>query len=152
MTIPSQFPVLHLDKEIANEIIPNVLKLSGSPYDNVDQYLSLLHSSFISHLPSKFLEEVSFNPLLFFSNIYLFQVRKFREEPDAPGAMVVRGLPIDHFLPPTPLDGDRSKEKTTFVSEASLLALSLLFGEVFGISQVSYFPWVITSYSYLLAR
>jgi len=44
--------------------------------------------------------------------------------------MVVRGLPLDDDLGPTPADGGRS-QKTTFVSEAVLGSIAQLFGDIY---------------------
>jgi L-asparagine oxygenase len=54
----------------------------------------------------------------------------FRTDPDAPGAMVVRGLPVDDNLGPTPPDGGHS-DKTTFVTEAVLGAVAQFFGDLY---------------------
>ena len=52
----------------------------------------------------------------------------FRTYAKAPGAMIMRGLPIDVPLPPTPSDGGRAN-KTTFVTEAMLGMIAHIFGE-----------------------
>lgn len=54
----------------------------------------------------------------------------FRTHPQAPGALVVHGLPIDRDLAPTPSDGRRSS-KERFVSEAMLGAIGSFFGDLF---------------------
>src|SRR5689334_4468804 len=46
----------------------------------------------------------------------------FRTHPQAPGALVIKGLPIDPDLCPTPRDGGRAP-KAHFVSEAMLGAI-----------------------------
>jgi len=121
MSVPSHVATfIQLEPDVANKIEKSVSQIRGSPYEDVEAYLSSLHSSFVSHLPGNILHEI----------------RVFREDPAAPGALILKGLPLDPSLSPTPSDGDRSKEKSTFISEASLLGLSLLFGEVYGLKQV----------------
>jgi len=111
---------IQLPAEVAKRIEEEVGKLEGSPYENADSYIPLLHRAFVAQLPVD----------------VLLQIRTFKEDPKAPGALLFRGLPVDHPLPATPLDGGRSKEKKTFTSEAALLGASLLFGEVYGLKQV----------------
>jgi L-asparagine oxygenase len=53
-------------------------------------------------------------------------------DPRSYGALVLGNLPIDDPLPATPLDGRASRDKQTFVSEACLLAVSLLLGQPLG--------------------
>ena len=49
---------------------------------------------------------------------------------DAPCAFLVRNMPTDPELPPTPADGRAPPAKRTFVSEAGLVGLTLLKGGV----------------------
>ena len=56
----------------------------------------------------------------------------FGRHADTPGVLLVRNLPLDPVLPPTPVDGGPSREKTTFVAEGVLLGLSQLLGEPVG--------------------
>src|SRR4051794_40746598 len=60
----------------------------------------------------------------------LLSLTLFRTDPDAPGAMVVRGLPVDDDLGPTPSDGGRS-DKATFVTEAVVGNIAQLFGDLY---------------------
>lgn len=60
----------------------------------------------------------------------LLSLTVFRTDPDAPGAMVVRGLPVDGDLGPTPADGGRSG-KATFVTEAIIGSIAQLFGDLY---------------------
>lgn len=59
-------------------------------------------------------------------------IRDFGRYPDAPATMLVRNLPVDPSLPATPTDGKPSRDKTTFVSEGVLMALTQLIGEPAG--------------------
>lgn len=59
-------------------------------------------------------------------------IRDFGRYPDAPGAMLVRNLPVDPTLPATPADGRPSPEKSTFVSDCVALGLAQLIGEPVG--------------------
>lgn len=77
------------------------------------------------------------SPLLFkaFAQLptaQLEQLLDFGRHPDMPGVGLVRNLPVDPELPPTPADGGPSDEKATSVSEGNLLGLSLLLGEPTG--------------------
>ncbi|MET0233501.1 MAG: TauD/TfdA family dioxygenase [Kibdelosporangium sp.] len=56
----------------------------------------------------------------------------FGRHVDTPGVALVTGLPVDPELPDTPVDGEPSPAKKTFVSEAVLLGLSQLLGEPVG--------------------
>ncbi|HLJ98298.1 MAG TPA: TauD/TfdA family dioxygenase [Streptosporangiaceae bacterium] len=70
-----------------------------------------------------------------FSRLPCAQLQKlldFGRHADTPGVMLVRNLPTDPELPPTPVDGGPSLEKKTFVAEAVLLGLSQLLGEPVG--------------------
>ncbi len=60
----------------------------------------------------------------------LLALTRFRTDADALGSMIVRGLPIDDPLAPTPADGGRSN-KTTFVSEGVLGGIAQLFGDLY---------------------
>lgn len=59
-------------------------------------------------------------------------IRDFATHNDAPGTVLVRGLPIDRWLPPTPADGRPSPDKSSSVSERVLLGLAQLIGEPVG--------------------
>ena len=54
----------------------------------------------------------------------------FRTQAEAPGAMLIKGLPLDFDLAPTPADGGRS-DKGTFVSEAVLGTIAHFFGDLY---------------------
>lgn len=58
-------------------------------------------------------------------------IRRFKCDATAPGALLVTGAPIDRFLPTTPLDGQPSRDKQTFVSEHVLLWIAQELGEPF---------------------
>ncbi|MFD2172209.1 TauD/TfdA family dioxygenase [Tumebacillus lipolyticus] len=59
----------------------------------------------------------------------------FRRYPNRFGALLLRGLPVDLKLPPTPQDGNPSSEKTSFVSEYLLMISMLFLGEPIGYSE-----------------
>src|SRR4029077_3337652 len=54
---------------------------------------------------------------------------QFRKHSNDDGMLLLRNLPIDHNLPPTPSGGDTSLEKTSYISEYVLLAIMLHLGE-----------------------
>jgi L-asparagine oxygenase len=86
-----------------------------SPYEDLEGFLTTISPAFAS-LPPRLRE----------------RLRAFRNDPRAQGAMVLRNLPIDDELPPTPLDGRPSRDKTTFVSEACVLGICQILGEPMG--------------------
>lgn len=57
---------------------------------------------------------------------------RYGSDPRPYGGLVLTNLPIDDALPPTPRDGRACRDKQTFVSEACLLAVSLLLGQPLG--------------------
>ncbi|KAL7551719.1 hypothetical protein ACHAWF_014903 [Thalassiosira exigua] len=70
---------------------------------------------------------------------------------DGPSAILLRNLPRDPYVPPTPTDGSTSLRKTTAVAEGVLLA----FGELAGTSVAGYKsetqysnPWVHEGFPY----
>ncbi|MFF7209854.1 TauD/TfdA family dioxygenase [Streptomyces sp. NPDC008238] len=63
----------------------------------------------------------------------LQRVLDFGRHVDTPGVALVRNLPVDRELPPTPVDGGPSRAKRGFVAEGVLLGLSGLLGEPVGV-------------------
>jgi L-asparagine oxygenase len=53
----------------------------------------------------------------------------FKRKPNETGTLLLRNLPTDPILPNTPNDGFPAKEKTSFVSEYSLLVMMLFLGD-----------------------
>jgi L-asparagine oxygenase len=95
--------------------IGNELQSFPNPGDDIDRSLARLHVTF-SRLPVDQLQ----------------QILDFGRHVDSPGVMLVRNLPVDPDLPPTPVDGGPSTDKQTFVAECVLLGLSQLLGEPVG--------------------
>ncbi|MFH8929838.1 TauD/TfdA family dioxygenase [Streptomyces pristinaespiralis] len=60
-------------------------------------------------------------------------VMDFGRHIDTAGVALVRNLPVDDMLPPTPDDGGPSRAKRGFVSEGVLLGLTGLLGEPLGV-------------------
>ncbi|MGH2506408.1 MAG: TauD/TfdA family dioxygenase [Ktedonobacteraceae bacterium] len=60
------------------------------------------------------------------------QLINFRKNSNENGMLLIRNLPIDQHLPPTPDDGGVSREKTSYLSEYVLLAQMLHLGEPIG--------------------
>ena len=60
------------------------------------------------------------------------QLIHFRKNSNEDGMLLIRNLPIDQHLPPTPGDGGLAREKTSFLSEYVLLAQMLYLGEPIG--------------------
>lgn len=57
---------------------------------------------------------------------------EYGTDPRAYGALTLRNLPVDEPLVPTPTDSRRNPDKDTFISEACLLAVSLVLGQPLG--------------------
>lgn len=87
----------------------------ANPVGDIDRALASLHVVF-AQLPVEQLQ----------------QILDFGRHVDTPGVMLVRNLPVDPELPATPVDGNPSPDKKTFVAEGVLLGLSQLLGEPVG--------------------
>lgn len=91
-------------------------RLLGSTYPQGDDYEAFIHHSEAvvrEELPRRLLDEID----------------ALRTTRAPAGAVVLRNLPADPHLPPTPADGLRSPDKDTAVSEALLLGVARLLGE-----------------------
>ena len=86
-----------------------------NPVTDIDQSLARLYAIFAQLPPGQ-----------------LQAVLDFGRHVDTPGVMLVRNLPVDPVLPPTPADGEPSPGKATFIAEGVLLGLSQLIGEPVG--------------------
>src|SRR5689334_16240502 len=82
---------------------------SASPYDDFEAFLVDAYQV-IAALPSDVLRRLI----------------SYGTDPRSYGALVLSNLPIDSPVPPTPLDGRTSTAKSTFISEACILAVSLV--------------------------
>jgi L-asparagine oxygenase len=60
---------------------------------------------------------------------FLQTLGEFRRNPQAPGVLRIQHLPVDSMLPPTPSDGERAMDKTTWLGEHSLLLIAQLLGD-----------------------
>jgi L-asparagine oxygenase len=103
---------------LADEVcgaIGGPLREMPDPATDIDRSLTYLHVIF-SQLPVDQLQEIL----------------DFGRHSDTPGVMLVRNLPVDSELPPTPVDGGPSRQKKTFVAESVLLGLSESLGEPVG--------------------
>lgn len=91
-----------------------LLALAGSPYDDPEAYLLALYP-IVAGLPARLLAPI-------------FEFSRFNR---GPGVLLLGNLPCDDALPPSPATG-RARDKATFVSEATLLGVGQLLGEVTG--------------------
>jgi L-asparagine oxygenase len=62
----------------------------------------------------------------------LTATRALRNDPAAPGALLVQNLPVDPELPPTPNTAGADGERRTFVTEGCGLGIAQLLGEAVG--------------------
>jgi L-asparagine oxygenase len=99
----AKIPRLTLDDEVARALGRELQKL-GSPYKDPHGMGPAAFQAVIAHLPRGVLQHLM----------------RMRCEPEMPGALVIKNLPIDILLPRTPADGGVSREKKTFVSEGTL--------------------------------
>lgn len=93
----------------------SVLKNLPSPYKDFESYCSASYSAISSQM----------SPGL------IAAVHDFHSNPTASGALLITGLPLDPDLPVTPVDGERSREKASFVSEGCLTGIAKLIGSPF---------------------
>lgn len=75
----------------------------------------------------------------------LDEVRRLQETMQTSGAVILHGVPLEKHLPLNPITGSNRFPKSTQISEASLVGVGQLFGEVLGYS-------VETSYSHPLVH
>jgi L-asparagine oxygenase len=106
------FSVL-IDNKISDEL-GATLRTLPSPYEGYEDFLLRMLPIF-TNLPQGVLRSIM----------------TFRHDPTAPGAMLIRNLPRDLALPDTPSLGKRAVNKCTYLSEACLLGIGQLLGEVF---------------------
>ncbi|MET7400232.1 TauD/TfdA family dioxygenase [Dactylosporangium sp. NPDC005572] len=99
------------------DAIGELLVASPDPVDDVDRSLAWLRVVF-SALPLDVLQGIL----------------DFGRHADTAGVALVRNLPVDPQLPLTPVNGEPSALKRTFVAEGVLLGLSQLLGEPVGIT------------------
>lgn len=97
------------------DTIGAALRPIPNPVEDIDRSLAHLHVAFAA-LPVDQLQEIL----------------DFGRHVDTPGVALVRNLPVDPQLPPTPTDGGPSRAKRSFVAEGVLLGLSQLLGEPVG--------------------
>lgn len=60
---------------------------------------------------------------------------RMRRQSTPSGALLIRGLPVDEHLPPTPANSRRSPDKGTYISELVLGGISELLGHTINYSQ-----------------
>jgi L-asparagine oxygenase len=108
------FAEIALDDEVRDALGARLRPLP-SPVTDIDASLAVLHAAFAA-LPVGQLQ----------------QILDFGRHVGTPGVTLVRNLPVDPALPPTPVDGLPSGQKQTFVAESVLLGLSQLLGEPVG--------------------
>ncbi|HET9137740.1 TauD/TfdA family dioxygenase [Actinophytocola sp.] len=103
--------------DAVRDALGSVLRPFPNPVLDIDRSLARLHAIF-AQLPVEQLQTIL----------------DFGRHVDTPGVLLVRNLPVDPELPETPVDGEPSTSKRTFVAEAVLLGLSQLLGEPVGIT------------------
>jgi L-asparagine oxygenase len=113
-TVTQTFCEIALPDEVRDTIGAALLPLPN-PVDDIDRSLARLYVAFAA-LPVEQLQEIL----------------DFGRHVDTPGVALVRNLPVDPHLPPTPTDGGPCRDKPTFVAEGVLLGLSQLLGEPIG--------------------
>src|SRR5947207_15334316 len=102
-TQATTFAEITLDDGVRDALAARLCPLP-SPVTDIDRSLAVLHAAFAA-LPVGQLQ----------------QILDFGRHVDTPGVTLVRNLPVDPSLPPTPVDGLPSGQKQTFVAEGVLL-------------------------------
>jgi L-asparagine oxygenase len=92
-----------------------VLRTMPNPVEDIDASLTRLYVAFAG-LPLDQLQEIL----------------DFGRHVDTPGVGLVRNLPVDPVLPPTPTDGGPARDKPSYVAESVLLGIGQLIGEPVG--------------------
>ncbi len=110
-TLTWRQPVPQVSADVAATLTQLFLDLEVSPYDDLETFLVHCRRA-AARLPSWL----------------LLDLQDFATRPTAPGALLIRGLPVDPELPPTPDRDGRPFAKRTFVSEGSLLTIAQLIG------------------------
>jgi L-asparagine oxygenase len=95
--------------------LSDALQGLSSPYDQVEEFLITIYPVFAG-LPREILGK-------------LFD---FRNNPESYGALLLKDFPVDDELPLTPLDGKRSTDKKTFLTEACALGIAQILGQPIG--------------------
>lgn len=113
-TLPRTFHQIALSDQVRGWIAASLRPLPD-PCEDIDRSLARLHAAF-AHLPVDLLQTLL----------------DFGRHVESPGVMLVSNLPTDPTLPPTPVDGEPSPLKESFVAENVLLGLSQLLGEPVG--------------------
>jgi L-asparagine oxygenase len=104
---------VHIDDKTSDELGQALMALS-SPHEDYEDFLLRLLPVF-TNLPQGVLRSIM----------------TFKHDPTASGAMLIRNLPRDLALPDTPSPHKRAVNKRTYLSEACLLGIGQLLGEVF---------------------
>jgi L-asparagine oxygenase len=99
----------------ANAQMKKLLYMAGSPYADFEDFLVSL-AMVSAQLPKQVVREL----------------QEFRTNPRSPGILLLDGLPIDDVIPDTPANARRSMDKTSYISEGSLLSVAKLLGEPYG--------------------
>jgi len=109
---PTAAPVIRIDlpDEVTQQLGVHFARLSGPCATDVLLAHALQASAF---LPTDLVRQVLF----------------FRAAPQAPGALLITGLPIDPDLPPTPSEDTKPPYKAGRVSEHAILCLATLLGQ-----------------------
>lgn len=107
--------ILTLTAEEHDKMLAGALKLP-SPYEDFEAHAAAAYQLAASTLSPKNLAEL----------------RKFRNQSTSPGSILVKNLPRDPNLCPTPADGRRVQGKQTWVSEGCLTGVTQLVGEIYG--------------------
>ena len=113
-TLPRTLDQIALTDQV-RDWIGAALRPLPDPSVDIDRSLARLHAAF-ARLPIELLQTLL----------------DFGRHVDTPGVMIVRNLPTDPALPDTPVDGEPSPFKETFIAENVLLGVSQLLGEPVG--------------------
>ncbi len=116
----SEYPnsVLLINAETCDQIQTAILKNEINPYENIEAFILAANLAF-HELPLEIRQALI----------------TFQRIGNQDGGLLIRGLPIDPTLPPTPLNLSDKFAKKTFYSEFCCSMFSTALGEIFGYAQ-----------------
>ncbi len=103
------------DRDLLYDRLHEALEGIRSPYEDFDAFRIAVYKAFCT-LPDDILA-------------HIFRYRRY---PESPGFIYLRNLPRERPLAPTPTDGRPHTRKSSYISEACVVGISLLLGEPIG--------------------
>jgi L-asparagine oxygenase len=105
---------IQLEDELRGELA-SLFADSGSPREDFEGFLSALMRATAIYPPD-----------------LVNTILRFRADPQAPGSLLIEGMPVDPNLPATPTLYESGYYKDSYISEGSILSVAILLGEPVG--------------------